>query len=102
MSLVNPHQRWCVLPAAARGGERVRLCVWCATMRREFCLLVVLRLDPVLQPSSPDPSAECADAAPVRLLCHLPAETGRGFAVTRICGGTGHIQRMVVARQLLR
>jgi len=39
---------------------------------------------------------------PVRLVCHLPAETGRGFAVTRICGGTGHIQRMVMARQLLR
>jgi hypothetical protein len=62
MSLVNPHQRWCVVQAAARGGERVRLCVWCVTMRREFCLLVVLRLDPVLQPSSPGPSAECADA----------------------------------------
>ena len=39
---------------------------------------------------------------PVRLVCHLPAETGRGFAVTRICGGTGHIQRMVMAGQLLR
>lgn len=23
---------------------------------------------------------------PVRLVCHLPAETGRGLAVTRICG----------------
>jgi hypothetical protein len=40
---VNPHQRRCVVQAAAR-GEKVRLCVRCVTIRQISCLLVVLRL----------------------------------------------------------
>jgi hypothetical protein len=37
-----------------------------------------------------------------RLTCHLPAETTRWLTITQIYEGTNQIQRMVMARQLLK
>jgi hypothetical protein len=34
--------------------------------------------------------------------CHLPAETARGSGITQIYEGTNQIQRVVMARQLLK
>jgi alkylation response protein AidB-like acyl-CoA dehydrogenase len=34
--------------------------------------------------------------------CHLPAETARRSTITQIYEGTNQIQRMVMARQLLK
>jgi len=36
------------------------------------------------------------------LTCRLPAETVRWSTITQIYGGTNQIQRMVMARQLLK
>jgi alkylation response protein AidB-like acyl-CoA dehydrogenase len=37
-----------------------------------------------------------------RPTCHLPAETARWFTITQIYEGTNQIQRLVMARQLLK
>jgi len=37
-----------------------------------------------------------------RPACHLPAETARWSTITQIYEGTNQIQRMVMARQLLK
>jgi len=37
-----------------------------------------------------------------RPACHLPGETARRSTITQIYEGTNQIQRMVMARQLLR
>jgi alkylation response protein AidB-like acyl-CoA dehydrogenase len=37
-----------------------------------------------------------------RATCHLPAETARWSTITQIYEGTNQIQRMVMARQLLK
>jgi alkylation response protein AidB-like acyl-CoA dehydrogenase len=37
-----------------------------------------------------------------RLTCYLPAETARWSTTTQIYEGTNQIQRMVMARQLLK
>ena len=37
-----------------------------------------------------------------RLLCHLAAETAARSTITQIYEGTNQIQRMVMARQLLK
>jgi alkylation response protein AidB-like acyl-CoA dehydrogenase len=34
--------------------------------------------------------------------CHLPAETARWSTITQIYEGTNQVQRMVMARQLLK
>jgi alkylation response protein AidB-like acyl-CoA dehydrogenase len=34
--------------------------------------------------------------------CHLPAETARRSTITQIYEGTNQVQRMVMARQLLK
>jgi alkylation response protein AidB-like acyl-CoA dehydrogenase len=39
---------------------------------------------------------------PGRSTSHLPAETARWSAITQIYEGTNQIQRVVMARQLLR
>jgi alkylation response protein AidB-like acyl-CoA dehydrogenase len=39
---------------------------------------------------------------PGRPTCHLPAETARWSTITQIYEGTNQIQRMVMARQLLK
>jgi alkylation response protein AidB-like acyl-CoA dehydrogenase len=39
---------------------------------------------------------------PGRPACHLPAETARFSTITQIYEGTNQIQRMVIARQLLK
>jgi len=36
------------------------------------------------------------------IACHLPAETARRSAITQIYEGTNQIQRVVMARQLLK
>jgi alkylation response protein AidB-like acyl-CoA dehydrogenase len=35
-------------------------------------------------------------------VCHLPAETARWSTITQIYEGTNQIQRVVIARQLLK
>ena len=37
-----------------------------------------------------------------RPICYLPAETATGSRITQIYEGTNQIQRMVMARQLLK
>ncbi|HEX3957301.1 MAG TPA: hypothetical protein VHZ03_11805 [Trebonia sp.] len=37
-----------------------------------------------------------------RRSCHLAAETARWSTITQICEGTNQVQRMVMARQLLK
>jgi alkylation response protein AidB-like acyl-CoA dehydrogenase len=39
---------------------------------------------------------------PVQPTCHLPAQTARWSTITQIYEGTNQIQRMVMARQLLK
>ena len=39
---------------------------------------------------------------PRRPTCHLPAETARSSGITQIYEGTNQIQRVVMARQLLK
>jgi alkylation response protein AidB-like acyl-CoA dehydrogenase len=39
---------------------------------------------------------------PSCLTCHLPAETAAQSTITQIYEGTNQIQRMVMARQLLK
>jgi alkylation response protein AidB-like acyl-CoA dehydrogenase len=39
---------------------------------------------------------------PCRPACHLPADTARWSTITQIYEGTNQIQRMVMARQLLK
>jgi alkylation response protein AidB-like acyl-CoA dehydrogenase len=39
---------------------------------------------------------------PVRPMCQLPAETARWSTITQIYEGTNQIQRVVMARQLLK
>jgi alkylation response protein AidB-like acyl-CoA dehydrogenase len=57
-------------------------------------------------PTGPAPGAP-ADSAehvltPHHRSCDLAAETGRRSAITQIYEGTNQIQRMVMARQLLK
>jgi alkylation response protein AidB-like acyl-CoA dehydrogenase len=39
---------------------------------------------------------------PHHLACHLPAETARWSTITQIYEGTNQIQRVVMARQILK
>ena len=60
-------------------------------------------LDPVVRPQS-GRAINGAESVltPRRLTGHLPAETATGFTITQIYERTNQIQRVVMARQLLK
>ncbi len=55
----------------------------------------------IAERGDPENGAESV-LTPRRSAGHLPAETARWSTITLICEGTNQIQRMVMARQLLK